>query len=232
MMPDLQLIKTAPLPTWWPAESELIAFFQGAMPVHRFLPLTYKLTLLKGFARLFPDGPCRVLDLGAGDGLMATAISRFFPVGEIFGVDVVERIHPAARLEFLVYDGLTLPYPDQHFDVVLTCNVLHHVPIPNRSALLTEVARVTRSTILIKDHLARGPWSRTSLGLADWVGNAPFGGMVKADYLSQDDWDTLTANLPFERNWFKGLGLQRGVRNWIFPDENEIMIRLTRKAHP
>jgi hypothetical protein len=56
--------------------------------------------------------------------------------------------------------------------------------------------------------------------------------MVKADYLRQDDWDTLTANLPFERNWFKGLGLQRGVRNWIFPDENEIMIRLTRKAHP
>jgi len=226
MIAELKPIQTILIPPWWPPEPEVVAFFREILPIHHFLPLTYKLRLLRSLARLFPEGPCRVLDLGAGDGLMVTAIGKFFPVSRICGVDVTERINPAAKLDFSVYDGIQLPYPDKEFDVVLVCNVLHHVPRTNRRALLAEVARVTASTIIIKDHLARGVWSRTSLGLADWVGNAPFGGMVNADYLDSAAWTDLLAPLPFSQEYYHGLGLQRGLRNLFFPDRNEILIRL------
>ncbi|MEX1117407.1 MAG: class I SAM-dependent methyltransferase [Terrimicrobiaceae bacterium] len=226
MTSEFKLIDTLPMPSWWPLESELVAFFQEALPIHHFVPLTYKISLLKSLAQLFPTRPCKVLDLGAGDGLMATAIGKFFPITQISGVDVVERVHPKACLDFATYNGINLPFLDNTFDVVMTCNVLHHVPLSARSSLLAEVARVTRSTILIKDHLARGPWSRFSLGLADWVGNTPYGGMVHADYLDAPSWKHLLSALPFNQDWYHGLGLQKGFRNVIFPDCNEIVIRL------
>jgi len=219
-------IQSLPLPEWFPDVSQIEAFFQQRLPMHRYLRPHYKLRLLDAIARLLPSDGQRVLDLGAGDGLMASALKEFFPVQLVCGVDVVDRLHPAASIDFQTYDGMHLPFEDGEFDVVLTCNVLHHVSPPARVTLVREMLRVSSGTLVIKDHLAHGLVSRTSLKLADLVGNAPFGGMVEADYLDADQWQTLAGAAGLSLEVFDHLGLQRGIRNLVFPDRNEVMLRL------
>ncbi|MFZ4778222.1 MAG: class I SAM-dependent methyltransferase [Terrimicrobiaceae bacterium] len=199
------------------------------MPLHRVIYPRYKITLIEAISRLLPGENISLLDLGAGDGLFASSLRRFLPLTLVEGVDITNRLHPKSNITFSVYDGKQLPFTDREFDVVLICNVLHHVPVSQRSSLIAEVSRVARQCIVIKDHLVTGPFSRISLGLADWVGNAPFRGMVEASYLSSSDWLGLLDLPPFTARYFNALGLQRGLRNLIFPDRQEIMIQLLRK---
>ena len=44
-----------------------------------------------------------------------------------------------------LYDGLHIPYPDKHFDVVICNSVIEHVPPRQRRGLMAEVDRVGRS---------------------------------------------------------------------------------------
>ena len=226
---DIKNIKSASLPLWFPDQRLLGKFFAAHLPIHRLLYPTYKVRLLKAIARLCPARMDSVLDLGSGDGLMGSAILKFFPVRSVYGVDVVDRMHSSSIIRFSEYDGLTLPFKDQFFDVVLVCNVIHHVCPDVRGALLKEISRVCSGSVLIKDHLERGMLSRASLTLADWVGNAPFGGMVRADYLRSSDWQRLANDNNFQLEAFDGLGVQQGLRCIIFPDKNEIMLRFNRK---
>lgn len=226
----IEPIQSQPIPDWFPESSRVEAFFKERLPIHKYLRPHYKLRLLEAIARLLPVGAGRILDLGAGDGLMASAIQEFFPLQCIRGVDVVNRMNPASTIDFQTYDGEHLPFADGEFNIVLTCNVLHHVPPVGRKALLLEMLRVSKGTLIIKDHLVYGPISRKSLSFADWVGNAPFGGMVEADYLDANQWTALNESVGLQLEVFDHLGIQRGVRNLVFPDRNEIMLRLRKNC--
>lgn len=222
-------IQTLPLPKWFPDDRKLARFIQTFLPFHRVVSLRYKLNLLKSLARLWPEGKSNVLDIGAGDGVLGTAVKRYFPCKRVTGVDVVRRLHHAADIDFIVYDGVSLPFDANSFNVVMICNVIHHVIPSQRLALMMEVSRLTSETILIKDHLARGWFSRQSLCLADWVGNRPFGAMSVADYLDSGQWNGLLKPIPFEVSMFDQMQLQGGIRRIVFPDKNEIIIRMLGK---
>ena len=47
------------------------------------------------------------------------------------------------------FDGRTIPYADEEFDVALLCDVLHHAP-EDAARLLAEAGRVARH-VLVKD---------------------------------------------------------------------------------
>jgi SAM-dependent methyltransferase len=152
--------------------------------------------LLKDLAALLPAGKARVLDIGTGSGLIGEAISEFFPGKSVVGVDVAPRVLPTVRLACVAYDGVNLPFVDGSFGCALLCNVLHHVDAEKRARLLQEALRMTKGgPLIIKDHVAKSGWDRLRLGVLDAVGNLPFGGMVRAEYLSDDDWGTLLEQL-------------------------------------
>jgi ubiquinone/menaquinone biosynthesis C-methylase UbiE len=55
------------------------------------------------------------------------------------------------RLSFVSGDGTALPFPDASFDLV-TCNLaLHHFEPPSAVALLRELRRVARASVLVSD---------------------------------------------------------------------------------
>lgn len=87
-----------------------------------------------------------VLDIGCGNG-------RFYPYilprhAQYTGIDYSEklireakRLHPDAN--FLVSDGMTIPFPDHSFDIAYSFAVLHHVPSQAlRTKFMSEIARV------------------------------------------------------------------------------------------
>jgi SAM-dependent methyltransferase len=81
----------------------------------------------------------RLLDFGCG----AKPYQSFFTVDEYIGVDFENEGHSHDYEDIDVfYDGKTIPFPDQHFDSILTTEVFEHVF--NLPELLTELNRVLK----------------------------------------------------------------------------------------
>ena len=126
--------------------------------------------LLKIAARHFPDNSkLKVLDVGCGIGLTDDFIIGKF--GFVSGVDVAPGVIAAAReshselknsVEYQVYDGSRLPYPDGYFDIAFTICVLHHVNREQRTGFVSEMKRVTKKggLNLIFEHNPYNPLTR------------------------------------------------------------------------
>lgn len=94
-------------------------------------------------AEYFPAQKCSILEVGAGSGWQAKALSE--QGHSVNAVDVATSTYSAENI-FPVqqYDGAHLPFPNQSFDVVFSSNVLEHVQSLN--ALLLEMQRVLKDS--------------------------------------------------------------------------------------
>lgn len=163
-------------------------------------------------ARLMPQG-ASVLDVGCGDGTIARLIGDRRPDLTLAGIDVL--IRPRTAIPVLLFDGKTIPHPDDAFDVVMFVDVLHHAddPLP----LLKEAARVARKAVVLKDHLCEGPFARETLRLMDWVGNARHGVALPYNYWSRTRWEDAfrSAHLTVQQ-WEGALALYPPPASWLF----------------
>ena len=87
-----------------------------------------------------------VLDLGCGDGRSYDLFHRLVPDCRWTGVDIEDSPEVNARVRddvnFVTYDGETLPFESGSFDLVYSYQVMEHVRYPER--VLDEVRRVLR----------------------------------------------------------------------------------------
>lgn len=82
-----------------------------------------------------------ILDVGGFDG----AFALFVPELRVWVIDP----------QTTGGSGLRMPFPDKHFDVVVSIDALEHLPRENRQQLLQELVRVTRSRLFINFPEAR-----------------------------------------------------------------------------
>jgi ubiquinone/menaquinone biosynthesis C-methylase UbiE len=107
-----------------------------------------------------PQGDERALDVGAGTGALALALSPH--VGEVVAVELVPELLEQARpllgqypnVQLVEGDAANLSFGLGDFDLVCERAVLHHVPRPE--LVLAEMTRVTRrgGRLLVIDQLA------------------------------------------------------------------------------
>lgn len=111
---------------------------------NQFLALAYELNF---------EGSERVLDIGAGPGILSLEIARRLVLGgSMTGIDLAPSMIHLARLNaaksgltntaFEVGDALSLNFPDNTFDVVISSNAFPWVP--DRKKFLSEVLRVLK----------------------------------------------------------------------------------------
>lgn len=109
----------------------------------------------------------RILDVGCGDGMTDLGVFLRCQPQEFIGIDPSRRYRrlpeiarqnhiPAeclqdARLRFEPHDGNAIPYPDDHFDVVLSWGSLEHIA-GGYEGTLAEIRRVLKADGLLFCH--------------------------------------------------------------------------------
>lgn len=94
-----------------------------------------------------------VLDVGCGEGYVLEELAAR-GAGQLFGVDVVDIRQNQTR-PFSLFDGVSLPFEERRFDLVVLSFVLHHVPDDRKRALLREALRVCRGSVVVLEDTPR-----------------------------------------------------------------------------
>ncbi|MEX0409337.1 methyltransferase domain-containing protein [Aquibium sp. LZ166] len=103
-----------------------------------------------------------VLDLGCGLGAYHPGLEGAFR--SLHGADVSARsVELAAErhpfVHYVNFDGVTLPYPDDSFDLAFTICVMHHVPPAQWDGFVAEMKRVLKpgGLALVYEHNPYNP---------------------------------------------------------------------------
>ncbi|WPZ36212.1 methyltransferase domain-containing protein [Thalassobaculum sp. OXR-137] len=90
----------------------------------------------------------RVLDVGAAKGFLVKDFMIACPGLEAFGLDVSEyalkHCEPEAIGRLHLGSAVSLPFPDDSFDAVISLNTLHNLRKPDLITALQEIMRVAR----------------------------------------------------------------------------------------
>jgi ubiquinone/menaquinone biosynthesis C-methylase UbiE len=196
------------------------------IPLYRTRIPTYQTVLLQSLRALWNPAHSRVLDIGGGTGIIAQAMKDLFGIAHVTSVDVEDRFLKSLDIETRVFDGVRLPFADASFDCITFSNVLHHVPPPDRPALIRDCARVAGAgPIYIKDHLSTSRLDMARLTMLDLMGNLPFHGMVKAHHLTAADWQRLAEAGGYRIDRQISGAYRSGRFERLFPNRLEVAMR-------
>jgi len=90
----------------------------------------------------------KILDIGCAKGFLVHDFRQALPGLEAIGLDVsdyaIANAMPDVKPFLRVGTAAELPYPDHHFDLVVSVNTLHNLYLPDLFKSLREIERVGR----------------------------------------------------------------------------------------
>jgi len=142
---------------------------------------TYVASIFGRFARVDPAAAKSILEIGPGTGFIMEAVDRYLrerglAADTITGLDIAPNMLAKARertggrppFEFLRYDGIHVPIPDESVDLAYSVAALQHVPKLYVYHLFLELQRILKpggyavlhflSFRLIPSHIKLEPW--------------------------------------------------------------------------
>jgi SAM-dependent methyltransferase len=95
----------------------------------------------------------RILDIGCGKGFVLYEFTQLLPGCTVVGCDIsaygIATSKEEIRDRLFVHSAKDrLPFPDGHFDLVLSINALHNLPVQDLKTALGEMERVGRNKYL------------------------------------------------------------------------------------
>jgi ubiquinone/menaquinone biosynthesis C-methylase UbiE len=132
----------------------------------------------------------RVLDFGAGVGASVPYFRELFANVQLTCLDVSRKslelgeLQFAGQADFVAFDGKTIPFPDNSFDLTFAACVFHHIEHAQHLALLSELRRVLRpkGSVVIFEHNPFNPLTVHAVNTCPFDENAV---LLKASHLMQ-----------------------------------------------
>lgn len=179
----------------------------------KFIKNRRAFVLHEKLAKLFPDSKSSVLDIGCGDGAVATHLMRSKPNLQITGIDTLVREDTA--IPVTEFDGTSIPFATGQFDFCLFVDVLHHANDP--FILLQDACRVAKHGIVIKDHKVDGVFSRQTLKFMDDTHNRRYGVSLPYNYWTPSEWRAAFEKLHLKPTKYESkLHLYPAWADWLF----------------
>ena len=178
--------------------------------------------LASALAEIIPEN-LRILDVGAGNGYLASTIMDMRPDLNIEGIDI--KLWPRRHISVHKFDGTSIPFDDDSWDACLASDVIHHSDEPK--LLLGEMVRVARSSVFLKDHVAETAWDLRMLSFMDWAGNRGHDVVLSYRYWSWDEWSEVFDNLGLQTSRVETkLNLYPLPFRWIFDRKLHFVAKL------
>src|SRR4051794_12634463 len=122
--------------------------------------------LFGNFPQAVPPAGASILEIGSGLGWIMEAMRGFLDdygcaPERVLGLDIApnmirqaqERLGSDSQMSFVLYDGVTVPLPDESFDLVYSVAALQHIPRPFVFNLFFEAMRLLKPTGMAVFHL-------------------------------------------------------------------------------
>lgn len=139
----------------------------------------------------------RILDLGAGNGLLGLEIKKQLNK-EIILVDIMDYNY--TDLPLILYKPEDrIPLADEEVDTTILYTVLHHASDPKH--LLEEATRITKQRLVIKEGYIEEDDIRITNSFVDWFYNRVIGDEdinVPLNFLKLEAWEQLLKSYDFE----------------------------------
>lgn len=121
-----------------------------------------------------------ILDFGAGVGYSVPFFSKHLPNARVTCLDVSQKSLEIGenrlgnQAEFTHFDGKSIPYPNEHFDIGFASCVFHHISHDEHVKLLTEIHRVMKlgGLMFIFEHNPLNPLTRHAVNTCPFDENA------------------------------------------------------------
>lgn len=160
----------------------------------RWLPVARRLV---EYYKLPPDA--RILDVGAAKGFLMAEFLQVLPGATVRGIDVslYAKENAYGEMGKLIDVGSAeeLPYSSGSYDLVISINSIHNLPLDRCKQALREMQRVSRAHKFVTIDAWRNEQEHQRL--LDWI-------LTAETYMSVDDWVKLFAEVGYTGDywWF------------------------------
>ncbi len=140
-----------------------------------------------------------ILDIGCAKGFMLHDFKELMPNCTVAGIDIsayaIENAMSTVKPFLKVASAEKLRYPDKSFDLVISINSIHNLPIDRLKTAFREIQRVCRGHSYITVDAWRNEQERENL--SKWV-------LTAETMLHVDDWKKLFAEVGYTSDywWF------------------------------
>ena len=138
-----------------------------------------------------------VLDVGCGKGFMLHDFKALMPDLTVAGIDISDYAitHAIETVKPFLHEGNAkeLPYEDASFDLVISINTIHNLPVEECKQALREIQRVTRRHAFITVDAWRTEEEKERL--LKW-------NLTALTYMHVDDWKRLFEEVGYQGDYF------------------------------
>lgn len=140
-----------------------------------------------------------ILDVGCAKGFLLNDFKDLMPQCIVAGVDVsayaIEHGMLSVKSYLRIASVEKLPYPDKSFDLVISINSIHNLPLEACKQALREIQRVSRSNSYVTVDAWRNEQERQNL--LKWI-------LTAETYMHVDDWKKLFEEVGYtgDYHWF------------------------------
>lgn len=140
----------------------------------------------------------RILDIGCAKGFLMHDFQKILPKCTVRGLDISEyaRDNAYGNMKGKIDIGTAerLPYKDKEFDLVLSINTLHNLPLKKCKEALQEIERVSKNCKFISVDGWRNDTEKQKI--LDWV-------LTSRSHMHVDDWQKVFEEAGYQGDfWF------------------------------